>query len=978
MTAIGFPKRTQQSGIIEPKLGTLRILQTACLALLAIWITPAVDGRQERAPLVVRPGPPPLDDLETDSDRDGIPDGWYNLRDAKTAPGGVVGPTCFEFKNGRPGRPARASRAFGVDGRSSAAIIIGLWIKIEAIARGERVGEEPQLVITFLDESLRPRRHGNLGPWLPPAVPRGEWVRVAKRIEVPPEGRDALLTVGLLGATGTLQVDGLTIDSIPAEPVSTTNLVLNGDLELGDPSPAFWNVKNGACRVFPGRDSSSGLELSRSGDQAQLPLAVPVSRLTDLHVRCDARGSGLRASGGASAAIYFLDAAGRVLPGTLGGQRLFRFEGTFPWQAFDASVRVPSGAQRAVIQIDKSDNLGSLTCDNLVVTALPDPSRARWTPGHNALDTSGWHPYEPAAAIEPGSALDASYLLDPPADSRGFVAVKAGRLWFENGPRARFFGAVLLPPLAVAEPDVADALADNLARRGINLARFADLDVPLGPGRSLIDDTADHTRQLDPLALARFDHLVAALRKRGISIALDLNSARRVRAGDDVPGGPALPPGGGPAAAFEPSYSALVARFARDLLDHVNPETGLALKDNPALAWVAISGEASLFDLIDDPDALPGPIESQLRELAQSRSASGRRLWQTLESDHWRSMSVQLRSAGLKVPIAGCSHWRREPEFCAAQAATGLDLIDDRLFLPPQPYALADRRGLRFSVDGGLAAVAAPKRRADRPYVVSHWCSRTGGLWAMPDEPTDLLLAADQAAAEDWDALVRRGVFFEPGVWGTAPPGTRGGSDVYAVPEALNANPALFAILPHASSLFLRGGRAETKGQSRPASSSRAIVDSDSGRALIQNSYTYALAVLDDRRPSVFGDLTLEVETPGAVVAVSSAGPEPLARAGRLLVTAVGRVEPSGQTYMDACLASPASPGGPPLLLEPVSARITWKQARRLEAYALDPSGRRLASVPLEETPSGAQLRLTGRLPGPHWEIVAASASETK
>ena len=43
------------------------------------------------------------------------------------------------------------------------------------------------------------------------------------------------MSVGLLGATGILDVDGLTIDLVPVGGGRTTNLVVNGDFELGDP-----------------------------------------------------------------------------------------------------------------------------------------------------------------------------------------------------------------------------------------------------------------------------------------------------------------------------------------------------------------------------------------------------------------------------------------------------------------------------------------------------------------------------------------------------------------------------------------------------------------------------------------------------------------------------------------------------------------------------------------------------------------------
>ena len=66
-----------------------------------------------------------------------------------------------------------------------------------------------------------------------------------------------------------------------------------------------------------------------------------------------------------------------------------------------------------------------------------------------------------------------------------------------------------------------------------------------------------------------------------------------------------------------------------------------------------------------------------------------------------------------------CFHWRRKTEFNAAQAAKGLDLIDDRLFWNPLPWASAEKRSLLWAGhEGSLAAhaaVKAPRRPALRP-----------------------------------------------------------------------------------------------------------------------------------------------------------------------------------------------------------------------------------------------------------------------
>src|SRR5262249_53083258 len=156
-----------------------------------------------------------------------------------------------------------------------------------------------------------------------------------------------------------------------------------------------------------------------------------------------------------------------------------------------------------------------------------NPQGGAWVPFHSDDDTANWLAVPPSASILPGSALDFSFLVPKPAGSHGFVTVKDARFQFEDGARARFFGAALLPPTAFQEPEKADQLADRLARSGINLVRLGDLDMAIGPNRSLFDDTRDDTKELDPGALARLDHLIAALKSRGIYVAIELFSKRR-------------------------------------------------------------------------------------------------------------------------------------------------------------------------------------------------------------------------------------------------------------------------------------------------------------------------------------------------------------------------------------------------------------------------------------------------------------------
>ena len=293
--------------------------------------------------------------------------------------------------------------------------------------------------------------------------------------------------------------------------------------------------------------------------------------------------------------------------------------------------------------------------------------------------------------------------------------------------------------------------------------------------------------------------------------------------------------------------------------------------------------------------------------------------WKTAETAQWRAEAEALRAFGLKsTPLAGNSHWRREPEFNAAQLASGLDLIDDRLFWPPPPWSNPSYRSL-LRDPGSFLLEVAHKRRADRPYVVGQWCSHTDGAWALPFEGADILQVAQMARSEDWDALVRRGVFPYPVIWGEGATGTGGVDDLFVIPESIGGNPQVFALLPHASSIVLRDRSQNRASRLKSRAATR-------NRLVIETPHTQALAGWTAGRPAETDTLVLQIDSPYGVVAVTALGSEPIAQAKRFLVTAVARVQPTGFRWADQRRVEVADPGRPPLLVEPLDAHLLWKR----------------------------------------------------
>jgi hypothetical protein len=925
----------------------------------------AAEARAQDAPS----GPPPHDDLETDADGDGVPDGWYNLRDTRWVEGGVGRGHCFRMENDKPGRPARVSRGFTLDGREVDAIEIGLWVRLEGVRVGERLGAEPALIIDFLGDELKRVGWGSMGPWSQRVV-GSNWVHVAKRIDVPPGTHDAIMTVGLLGATGTLELDELTITPVPVGGRPTTNLVRNGDVELGDPTPTSWVLEGSTHRLCPGFNRSAAcINLVKTGARASLPIAAPLERVEAIDLAFAVKASVLRANGGTLTA-YFVDDQGQPLTEFRNGARLFRCGGTFDWRTERVRVAVPRNAAGVVLQFDKPDAAGSMRIDDVRAVTSPDQTAGRWLPDHVATDTKEWKAFVPGETISPGSALDFSFLLPPPLKASARVVVRGNHLAEEEGGRVRLFGVSLLPPMGWPDFAKADALALQLARSGVGLVRIGDVDVPLGPGRSLIDDSRDDTRGLDAEALARFEHLVAALKERGIRIALELQTLRRFREGDGLKEWADLGPGGGPAAAFDPDIRARALEFAGELLGHVNPETKLPLREDAVLAWVTLAGEISLFDLSDETIILSTHYADALKAAVKAEKFGGKRAWESIEAAQWEAEHQALHKMGVKAPVAGSSHWRREPEFSAAQGE--LDLVDDRLFWRPPTWGSPEKRSLLWD-RGTLVADANRKRKTNKPYVIGQFAEHTRGAWTLPFEGADFLLSAVKAREEDWDAFVRRGILFHPSSWGAAPAGTTGGDDVVQLPEVLNANPAVFCLLPHVASLLSHPPITAARPSTTPragASPPPVRREISEGRLAIDTPQTQGIAGWVGRQGATLSGVRMEVRSDYAVIVASSVGPEPIKSAKRLLVTAMGRCEPTGLRWADTRRDEVADAGRGPILFEPVQGRFLWKTSAKVRAFALDNTGERQSEVTLEQGQDGPALILDGGSAAVHWELV--------
>ena len=233
----------------------------------------------------------------------------------------------------------------------------------------------------------------------------------------------------------------------------------------------------------------------------------------------------------------------------------------------------------------------------------------------------GGKPFHLGADIEPGSALDVSFLLHRPAGVRGFVSTEGESFVYGDGSPARFWGVNISWQALYTPEDEVEAVARRLAMSGANLVRLTYWD---GGPHGIFRTDLSNTTTVDPERLDRLDRFAAALKEQGVYLLLQLGMGRTYLKPDDLP------------ETFEESYTApdtrrsayRIGRFFvpeirdndrklfRTLLEHKNPYTGTKWKDEPAIAAMVLLNEDTLYYRYGgmDPETLPASLYDRIRK----------------------------------------------------------------------------------------------------------------------------------------------------------------------------------------------------------------------------------------------------------------------------------------------------------------------------------------------------------------------------
>lgn len=149
--------------------------------------------------------------FETPVDDSGFISGWYYQRQAERieADDAPHGKAYVRFSNQTSGLGSRLLQGLAIDGRHVREIELSTWVKLEGVVVGETPTELPNLMITFYDDQRREVGQNWLGPW------RGtsEWRKESQSFAVPGAAREAIVRIGLFGATGEACFDQVLLNS---------------------------------------------------------------------------------------------------------------------------------------------------------------------------------------------------------------------------------------------------------------------------------------------------------------------------------------------------------------------------------------------------------------------------------------------------------------------------------------------------------------------------------------------------------------------------------------------------------------------------------------------------------------------------------------------------------------------------------------------------------------------------------------------
>jgi hypothetical protein len=394
--------------------------------------------------------------------------------------------------------------------------------------------------------------------------------------------------------------------------------------------------------------------------------------------------------------------------------------------------------------------------------------------------------------IVPGSALDLSGqgLQDAPAGKHGWLKSVGGHFEFEKlpGVEQRFYGVNLCFTANYPDHEMADRLVDRFVRFGYNTIRVHHHDGawakalasrkvkksespesprPSGPSRPSDLQTAVDVVVDD---IDRLDYLLAKCFERGIYVTTDLYVSRSVKwrdIGIDRDGEMNKQLFKTYVGIHDGAYSNW-CHWAQAFLEHVNPYTGRAYKDEPGLPLISLINEGKLSMAWGGAGKSLDPVvRAAWKEFGGEGDTPVGPGANNIDSPHdrfdlwvnrrvWDRCSAFVRSLGCRALLTNDNNGRWHGE---GEGLTPLyDYVDSHFYVDhptflDQPWRLPSKCGNANPIKADLPAILhrGYAKGASKPYTITEWnFSGPGRYRGMGG-----ILTGAMAAEQEWDGLWR-------------------------------------------------------------------------------------------------------------------------------------------------------------------------------------------------------------------------------
>ena len=356
----------------------------------------------------------------------------------------------------------------------------------------------------------------------------------------------------------------------------------------------------------------------------------------------------------------------------------------------------------------------------------------------------GLFPFVISYEMAKGAATDFSPLLEAPAGKDGFIRVENGHFVNDKG-RVRLNATNLTAAANFPTHEQAERVAERIANFGINCVRLHYMDWPYGPeGFPLAKEPSifakdGSERNLDPEMLDRLEYLIAQFKQRGIYVDVNLYVARYQYhyKGQN---------------AINTFIQSKEREYAKDLLTHVNPYTGLPLAKDPVVAVVELNNEDALFTTYCGGNLVsPGwPTMADIKG-TEMPEAKKREFYKTLlkyEADHWNNMRTYLKKdLGVMAPVTSTQVSYSQPS-----TFDGMDFYDNHAYWLHPTIGVFWKQNTAPMVNepnGGTLPGLASRRFAGKPYTISEYNHPYPSFYGAEGQP---MLHA-YAAFQGWDGV---------------------------------------------------------------------------------------------------------------------------------------------------------------------------------------------------------------------------------